>query len=314
MAEHPRPATEPPLAIPPHNAAVAARLRQAAELLEQQGANPFRVNAYRRGAETLERLPIGLAELVSREGQEGLLRLPGIGPGLAAAVREMLHTGRWSLLQRLRGAADPEALFRTLPGVGPELARRLHDHLDVESLEALEVAAHRGHLEEVPGVGPRRAAAIRLALGSMLGQRRLEPPVDEAQPWIDLLLAVDGEYRDRALADALPTITPHRFNPQGAAWLPVLHVTRGGWSFTALYSNTAQAHRLGKTRDWVVLYFYDPAHQEGQATVVTETRGPLAGRRVVRGRERECKAFYAGGAAATSGAAAAGWGIDSPRR
>ena len=54
-----------------------------------------------------------------------------------------------------------------------------------------------------------------------------------------------------------------------------------------LFSNTARAHELGRTRDWVVIYFYDGDHHEGQCTVVTETHGPLAGKRVVRGREAE---------------------------
>jgi hypothetical protein len=49
---------------------------------------------------------------------------------------------------------------------------------------------------------------------------------------------------------------------------------------------------LGRTHDWVVLYFYDGDHREGQRTVVTETRGSLLGKRVVRGREEECRAFY----------------------
>jgi hypothetical protein len=70
-------------------------------------------------------------------------------------------------------------------------------------------------------------------------------------------------------------------------------VHRGDWSFTALFSNTARAHEFGRTRDWVVLYFYDGAHVEGQRTVVTEARGRLAGMRVVRGREAECVAHYA---------------------
>ena len=77
------------------------------------------------------------------------------------------------------------------------------------------------------------------------------------------------------------------------AWLPILHVVRGGWHFTAMYSNTAQAHRLQRTRDWVVVYFYDDNHVEGQHTIVTQTRGPLAGRRV-RGREAECRMHYSG--------------------
>jgi hypothetical protein len=69
----------------------------------------------------------------------------------------------------------------------------------------------------------------------------------------------------------------------------VLHEERDGWHFSALYSNTARAHELERTRDWVVIYFYDHEHQEGQRTVVTETRGPLAGERVVRGREHESR-------------------------
>lgn len=60
-----------------------------------------------------------------------------------------------------------------------------------------------------------------------------------------------------------------------------------------LFSNTALAHRLGRTRDWVVIYFEND-FQAGQRTVVTETRGDLRGRRVVRGRERECRAHYQG--------------------
>ena len=103
---------------------------------------------------------------------------------------------------------------------------------------------------------------------------------------------MDDDYRRKAEAGSLPTIAPRRFNPEGEAWLPVLHAVRDGWHFTALYSNTAQAHQLGRTRDWVVLYFYDDEHAEGQHTVVTETHGPLAGRRVVRGREAECRAHY----------------------
>ena len=109
-----------------------------------------------------------------------------------------------------------------------------------------------------------------------------------------MLLDVDREYRERSEAGRLPTIAPKRFNPDGESWLPVLHTQRGNWHFTVLYSNTAWAHRLGRTRDWVVIYFYDEHHRESQATVVTETRGSLVGKRIVRGREAECRAYYQG--------------------
>ena len=87
-------------------------------------------------------------------------------------------------------------------------------------------------------------------------------------------------------------IAPKRFNPRNEAWLPILHTDRNNWHFTVLYSNTARAHELGRTHDWVVVYFYDDHHQEGQHTVVTETRGSLVNKRVIRGREAECRAHY----------------------
>jgi hypothetical protein len=108
-----------------------------------------------------------------------------------------------------------------------------------------------------------------------------------------VLLGVDAAYRRRAAAGDLRMITPRRFNPTNEPWLPVMHLDRGRWHFTALYSNTARAHQLGKSKDWVVLYFHTANSPESQVTVVTETRGPLKGRRVVRGREQDCASHYA---------------------
>ena len=90
------------------------------------------------------------------------------------------------------------------------------------------------------------------------------------------------KYRDKAEQDVLPKIVPRRFNPSGEAWLPVLHKERSPWQFTALFSNTARAHELGRTRDWVVIYFHTDSEPEGQRTIVTETRGTLIASRVVR--------------------------------
>jgi putative hydrolase len=278
------------------NARCADRLREAADLLEAQHANPFRVSAYRKAATTVLELTEDLASLVDRDGLPGLEALPGIGRGIAAALLEMVRTGHWTQLERLRGSADPVQLLTAVPGLGHRLAERIHEELHVDTLEGLEVAAHDGSLETVTGVGPRRAAAIRASLQTMLSRsrpHRAAPDAVRAEgPPVATVLAVDRAYRSQSEAGRLPTIAPRRFNPSGEAWLPVLHTVQDGWHFTALYSNTAQAHQLGRTRDWVVLYFYDDEHAEGQHTVVTEAHGPLAGRRVVRGREAECRAFY----------------------
>ena len=79
---------------------------------------------------------------------------------------------------------------------------------------------------------------------------------------------------------------PRRFNPENRAWLPVMHTEIGDWHFTAIYSNIARPHQFKRTHDWVVVYYYDDHHREGPCTVVTEGRGPLIGRRVVRGGSR----------------------------
>lgn len=282
---------------PDWNQEVADKLREAADLLAVQGANPFRVSAFRRAAKTVEQMSRDIREVAEAEGPAGLIAIPSIGRGIAAAIIEIVATGRWSRLDRLRGELDAGRLFQSVPGVGPALAERIHDKLHIDSLEELEVAAHDGRLEAVPGVGRRRLAAIRASLEAMLGRARSAGGVSAEAPSVDVLLAIDGEYRRKSEQGSLPLIAPRRFNPEGKAWLPVMHGERGGWHFTALYSNTARAHELGRTHDWVVLYYYDHDHQEGQCTVVTEMRGRLAGKRVVRGRERECSDLYARSAA-----------------
>ncbi len=157
-------------------------------------------------------------------------------------------------------------------------------------MEALELAAHDGSLARVPGFGPRRVSIVRDALANMLS--RLRPAVTRVadEPSVDVLLDVDREYRDKANRGVLRKIAPRRFNPGGEAWLPVLHASRGTWQFTALFSNTARAHEVQRNQDWVVIYFHHDTQPEGRRTVVTETRGPMRGQRVVRGREAECLA------------------------
>jgi len=275
------------------NARIADRLREMAELLTAQQANPFRIQAYRRAADRVDRLDRDVGDILAEGGRDALEALPDIGDALALAIEQMVRTGRWPQLDRMRGEADPAALFRSIPGVGPELAKRIHDHLNVDTLEQLEVAAHDGRLQDVPGIGPRRAAMLRATLAGMLSRPSRpgtlpRPSPGEAagdEPPVDVLLDVDAEYRRRAEDGDLPTIAPRRFNPSGERWLPILHTRRGDWEVTALYSNTGRAHDLGRVKDWVVIYFHRGGEPERQRTVVTEHRGRNAGQRVVRGRE-----------------------------
>jgi hypothetical protein len=283
------------------NEQIAGRLEEVARVLRDQGADPFRSRAYLRAAVELRRLARPVDAIWRERGLEGLRELPGVGDTIARAIRDLLTHGRLAMLDRLRGEADPVALIRTVPGIGRVLAHRLHEELGLETLEQLEAAAHDGRLENLAGFGDKRLAGIRDSLAHRLGRVRIPPRTAAAVPVAELL-DVDREYRDKVAAGTLPLIAPRRFNPAREAWLPVLHTSRGKRHYTALFSNTARAHRLGKTRDWVVLY-HDDASGERQHTVLTAARGPCAGRRIVAGREAECEARYgrAGEARARAG-------------
>lgn len=283
----------------PANQEISDVLERVAALLEAQNANPYRIAAYRKAALLVATSSQSIAGLALSGEGEKLEDLPDIGKSIAGSIREFVHTGRLGLLERLEGQVSPEDLFSTVPGIGEELARRIHSHLRIDTLEELELAAHDGRLHEVPGLGDRRVRAIRDSVGAILSRssrrrarrlRHIENARTE-EPVLSVILDVDEEYRQQAETGQLRTIAPRRFNPEGKAWLPILHTEREGWSFTALFSNTARAHDLGKTRDWVVVYYEKDGH-ENQHTVVTENHGPLKGKRVVRGREKECMDFH----------------------
>lgn len=295
------------------NEEIAIAFEQVADLLETQGDDYYRIRAYRKGAQSIRAQDRPVVDRFEAEGVAGLEKLPYIGKRLAASIKELAQTGELSLLARLQTEVSPERLFTKIPGIGPVLAHRIHKALDIDSLEALEQAAHDGTLAQLSGFGEGRTMLIRDSVGAMLDRaatqqlRRAmsrsmrstfeaqpsQSPIDRQQasvqavaPSIELLLEVDAQYRYLAKAGQLRMVTPRRFNPEGKPWLPVMKLRKEGWSFNVLYSNTARAHELGKTHDWVVVYYEkvgEEVNWQGQCTIVTETRGARRGDRVVRG-------------------------------
>jgi hypothetical protein len=286
------------MAKQPTNHDIAALLDRIGDLLEAGEENPHRVRAYHSAANTIDQALEPVAEWAAAEDRHALMELPGIGEGLANLIIDYVRTGQSELLRQLEERANPEAVFMQVPGIGEILARRIRAGLDIDTLEELELAAHDGRLATVEGFGPDRVKAVRASLAGMLSEsarrraRQRTGPEQPDEPLVAVLLDVDAEYRRRAAAGDLPTIAPRRLNPEGKAWLPLLATKRDGWSFTALFSNTARAHEAGKTDDWVVIYFERAGQEERQRTVVTETKGPLNGKRVVRGREAETRRHY----------------------
>jgi putative hydrolase len=277
------------------NNELADRLEEIAQLLDAQDANTFRVRAYRTAADNLRGLDRPVQRILDEEGIAGLVQLPGIGRSLAHSIEHLLHTGHLALLDRLRGEDVAERLFATVPNIGPAMARRIHEQLGIESLAELEVAANDGRLATVPGMGKKRLRGVRESLAGRFRRR----PVSGGQPQtapsdappVAELLEIDRQYLHLVELDRLPRIAPRRFNPTGQAWLPIMHTQRGERHYTALFSNTARAHELGTTHDWVVIY-RDDHDGHGQWTAITARYGELSGRRIIRGREEECRQYY----------------------
>ena len=145
--------------MPIHNADIAAIFEQIAELLEIQGANPFRVRAYHNAARTVGAYGQDLAALVA--AGKDVPHLPGIGEDLAAKIKEIATTGRCALLERLRGEL-PAALTELLrvPGLGPKRVKTLHALLGVDTREQLLAAAEAGRIRQLPGFGAKTEQRI----------------------------------------------------------------------------------------------------------------------------------------------------------
>ena len=170
---------------PPHapvvtNEEIAQTLVEISDLLERQGANPYRVRAYRHGAEVVAVCPTPLQMLLGQGGLRGLMKLPGIGDSLAAAIQKIIHAKRLPLLERLRGGGAPERLFSTVADIGPKLATRIHEQLGIRTLTQLEAASWDGRLARVPGMGEKRIRAVRESLAGRF--RRSANPVTAPLP------------------------------------------------------------------------------------------------------------------------------------
>jgi DNA polymerase (family 10) len=141
------------------NVEIAAILKEVADLLEIQEANPFRVRAYRNAVRTIEAYAVPLRKLV--EDEADLTELPAIGKGMAQNIEELVTTGGLSVLNQL-AEEIPASLIELmrLPGLGPKKARKLWNELGIETMEALEEAATEGRIADLAGFGQKTQARI----------------------------------------------------------------------------------------------------------------------------------------------------------
>jgi DNA polymerase (family 10) len=183
--------------MPVVNATIAAIFDEIADLLDIQGANPFRVRAYRNAARTIGELGTDIKTLAERG--TALTDIPGIGEDLSNKIREILETGKCQFLERLRKAVPPAVteLLR-IPGLGPKRVKALWHDLDIQTLEQLLRAAKDGRIRELPGFGAKTEERILEAAQAHLTQAKrfkLGVAAQYAQGLIAWLSAAQGVER-----------------------------------------------------------------------------------------------------------------------
>jgi DNA polymerase (family 10) len=233
--------------MPVQNAEIAAMFDQAADLLEIQGENQFRVRAYRRAARTIEGLPQSVRNLLA--AGSNLAELPGIGKDLAGKIADIVKSGRFALLDALKKKLPGDlGDIAALPGLGPKRVKLLYDKLKVRTLADLRRIVTGGRLHELKGFGPGIEKKLSAALVKPAAEKRFKLSVAEAEA--EALVAflrnggravVAGSYRRRRDTvgdlDVLVTAT------DGAAVGDKL----------VAYENVAQVLAHGPTRTTVVL-------------------------------------------------------------
>ena len=163
------------------NASIADAFDQIADLLDFQGANPFRVRAYRNSARTIRDYPEPLENLVV-EGSKRLTEIEGIGDDLAQKIVTLVGTGELPMLVELQ-AKIPQSVLALLriPGLGPKKAKLMYDQLGIKTLADLKMACEAHQVQKLKGFGAKTEQAILhgITIAEKAGQRLLWVEADQ---------------------------------------------------------------------------------------------------------------------------------------
>lgn len=190
-----------------HNAEIADTFGRLADLLEVEGANPFRVRAYRNAARTIRGYPKSMADLLDQG--EDLSQLPNIGDDLADKIKTIVDTGKLPVLEEVE-ARTPAALseLMKIEGLGPKRVKTLYEELDIESLDDLKRAARSGKIRELEGFGRKTEQMVKERVERFTGEQQRTKLIDAEQitgPLVNYLkqsigvkdIVVAGSYRRR---------------------------------------------------------------------------------------------------------------------
>jgi DNA polymerase (family 10) len=151
-------------AVLPRNDEVADQFELLADLMEVDGADAFRVSAYRKAALRIRETPSGVAQM-ALDGRAKSLQ--GIGPTIEGKIVEIVELGEMQALTKRKAAVPAElAMFIRLPGLGPKTARRIWQELGITTVAQLKAAAEAHELRGLPGLGAKSEEKILTALAA----------------------------------------------------------------------------------------------------------------------------------------------------
>jgi DNA polymerase (family X) len=180
----------------PSNAVLAEQFELLADMLELDGADAFRLTAYRRAATRIRESAVPVAQLA----QEGnATRLSGIGTTIQNKILEYSETGDLSAIAKLREKL-PSGLVEVMhvPGLGPKTAKKLYSELGVQSAADLRAAAEQGLLAGLPGLGPKTEEKILKELAKPKKAIERKPLLGKVLPAVERAVA---ELREHPAAE-----------------------------------------------------------------------------------------------------------------
>lgn len=222
-----------------------------ADLLDIEGANQFRVRAYRNAARIVSGLPHSVSDMVS--DKQDLSKLPGIGKDLAGKIKEIVDTGTLEQLEELEGRTSAElSTLMKIEGLGPKKVKVLHEKLGISNVKELKEAASQGKIRELEGFGDKTEQAILKELEVPDIEKKRVKLVEAEQNAKSLV----GYLKDQKGIKDIVVAGSYRRKKETVGDLDILITAKKGSKIMdhfAGFEDVSKVVSKGKTRSTVVL-------------------------------------------------------------
>lgn len=237
--------------MPIHNSDVERIFNEIADLLEIEGANQYRVRAYRNAARTISTMSESVVDMVKEE--EDLTELPGVGEDLSAKIEEIVKTGGLKQLEELRSRTPADlAKMLNVAGLGPKRVQTIYKELNVTTLDELRHAAESGEIRKLHGLGEKTEQKIieDLEQSEQEEERTLLAVADEVvEPLLEFLRGLEGVERAEAAGS-------YRRKKETVGDLDILAISDAGEEVISEfveYEDVEEIVSQGETRSTIVL-------------------------------------------------------------